>query len=116
MEAGIVPLLDEPCAAELVRVLTYPRFELDAEDIQTLLGDFLPYVETVAPGPAPGLPRCRDKHDQKFLQLAARGKAKVLVTGDKALLALAGQVNFSILTAAELKQSFSTGKLPGQEK
>ena len=41
-----------------------------------------------APGAA-SLPRCRDPHDQKFLELALAAQADVLVTKDQALLELA---------------------------
>lgn len=37
----------------------------------------------------PPLPLCRDPDDQKFLELAQAAKAGLLVTKDKALLALA---------------------------
>ncbi|MGI4857360.1 MAG: PIN domain-containing protein, partial [Janthinobacterium lividum] len=39
--------------------------------------------------PTPVLPRCSDRDDQKFLELAARSGAHWLVTKDKALLKLA---------------------------
>ncbi len=91
------PLTDRSSAAELLRVLAYPRFELGAEEIAALLGDFLPFAETVAESEAPrGLPQCRDSQDQMFLELAARGAAELLVTGDGALLELAGEVDFAI--------------------
>jgi predicted nucleic acid-binding protein len=35
------------------------------------------------------LPRCRDPHDQKFLELALAAQADALVTKDQALLELA---------------------------
>jgi predicted nucleic acid-binding protein len=41
--------------------------------------------------PDPSLPRCRDRDDQKFLELAFAAKASVLLTRDKALLRLAGR-------------------------
>ena len=53
-------------------------------------------------GEAPALPRCRDRDDQKFLELAARAQADVLVSKDKALLKLRGRTRlpFRILTPA----------------
>ena len=42
------------------------------------------------------LPTPTDPADQKFVRLAHIGKADVLVTGDRALLALSGKTRFAI--------------------
>ena len=102
------PLIDTPCAKELLRVLAYPKFHLTQDDIQTILGTYLPFTEAVntADAKTSGLPRCRDPHDQKFLVLAHAGKVDVLVTGDQALLALAKQTPFAIETPAMFRRRF----------
>ena len=99
-QAGaFMPLVSTATAQELVRVLAYPKFRLSAADREELLADYLPYTTTVRiPDPPPKVPECRDPFDVMFLELAVVGKAKVLVTGDHDLLALAGQTNFSIHT------------------
>ena len=99
-QAGMfTPLVSTATAHELVRVLAYPKFHLSAADREELLADYLPYTTTVRiPDPPPKVPECRDAFDVMFLELAVVGKAKVLVTGDRDLLALAGQTNFSIHT------------------
>ena len=95
---SFTPLVSTATAQELVRVLAYPKFRLSAADREELLADYLPYTTTVRiPDPPPKLPECRDAFDVMFLELAVVGKAKVLVTGDRDLLALAGQTKFSIL-------------------
>ena len=100
-----LPLIDTPCAEELLRVLAYPKFHLTLDDIQTLIGAYLPFTEAVnAETSKP--PRCRDPHDQKFLVLAHAGEAGVLVTDDRALLALAGQTQFTIETPLEFRRRF----------
>lgn len=103
-----VPLIDKPCAEELLRVLAYPKFRLTPDDIQVLLGAYLPFAETVntaaSTKTAAELPPCSDPHDQKFLVLAEAGKAEALVTGDRALLALAGQTRFAIETPARFRR------------
>ena len=87
-------------AAELIRVLAYPKFKLTAEDQQELLADYLPYCTTVRmPIKPPATPDCRDKFDLPFLQLAVAGKADYLVSGDQDLLSLAGQFVSPIITA-----------------
>ena len=97
--AAFMPLVGTATAQELVRVLAYPKFRLSAADREELLADYLPYTTTVRiPDRPPSMPECRDPFDVMFLELAVVGKAKVLVTGDRDLLALAGQTNFSIHT------------------
>ncbi len=83
------PLVSTASAQELVRVLAYPKFKLDAAAQQELLADYLPYAEVVRiPEPPPAVPDCRDPFDLPFLHLAVAGKAAVLVTGDVDLLVL----------------------------
>ncbi len=103
-----LPLIDTPCTEELLRVLAYPKFRLTQKDLQTLLGVYLPFTEAVHTAGTKNsrLPRCRDPHDQKFLVLTRRGEAEALVTGDQALLALAGQVPFAIETPSRFRRRF----------
>ena len=92
LTAGRVQALTDPdCLAELERVLAYPEFRLDAPAQKALLERYLNLPESL-PGEAEEayvLPRCRDADDQKFLILAARSGAGLLVTRDKLLLRLA---------------------------
>jgi putative PIN family toxin of toxin-antitoxin system len=101
----LVPLIDKPCAEELIRVLAYPKFGLDPWEIRALLSDYLPYTETVdtTTGAGEELPECADPHDQKFLVLARAGLAEALVTGDRALLNLVERVDFAILTPSQFR-------------
>jgi len=94
------PLVSSVTAAELIRVLAYPKFKLTSEDQQELLADYLPYCTTVRmPTKLPATPDCRDKFDLPFLQLAVAGKADYLVSGDQDLLSLEGQFICPIITA-----------------
>lgn len=96
-DASCLPLVDTLTVQELIRVLAYPKFRLSPEAQQELLADYLPYAEIVKPAAhAPSVPAGRDPFDLPFLQLAAAGRARVLVTGDKDLLALNGQTPFAI--------------------
>lgn len=90
-QAGqLQPLVSTATAQELMRVLAYPKFKLDAAAQQELLADYLPWAEVVTvPEPPPRVPACRDALELPFLHLAAAGKADVLVTGDADLLVLA---------------------------
>ena len=93
-------LLSKATTAELISVLAYPKFKLDAEAQRELLADYLPWCETVRiPNPAPATPVCRDVYDRPFLQLAVAGRADYLVSGDLDLLSLSGQIHCPIVTA-----------------
>lgn len=93
------PLLSAATAAELTRVLAYPKFKLSADEQHELLGDYLPYAEEVS---RPR--RCRDPGDQPFLDLAHGGGATVMVSGDADLLSLAGHTVFDIESPAAYRQ------------
>lgn len=85
-------LTSAPCLAEYRRVLGYPLFALSAARQDAAYADYFALVCLIeaAPVPAPAvpLPKCQDKDDQKFLELARDGQAAWLVTADKALLKL----------------------------
>ncbi len=98
----ILPLASTATVQELLRVLAYPKFHLSADDQHELLADYLPHTISIQiPHPAPATPQCRDPFDLPFLQLAAAGRAKLLVSGDRDLLALAGHTTFHILAPAD---------------
>ena len=99
----IQPLVCRETVSELLRVLAYPKFKLLREEKYDLLGDFLPYAETVIlPDPWPELPICRDAKDQVFLVLAYASVAEALVSGDADILALRDRFPGRIWTADEL--------------
>ncbi len=107
--------IDATCAEELKRVLGYNlrKAVLDPAVQVAALAECrriaLPCDIGAAVSGAP-LPICRDKDDQKFLELARAARADYLVTKDRDLLELArrkyAQTGFRILTpqacAAEL--------------
>ena len=94
------PLVSAATAAELIRVLAYPKFHLRTEQQKTLLSDYLPFCESVrVPSPPPATPTCRDPFDRQFLELALAGKADFLVTGDQDILVLAPELTCPILEA-----------------
>jgi len=84
-------LANEASLAEFERVLNYPQFAMTPERQQQALADYRRLVEVVSDRPAAPapLPRCKDRDDQKFLELARDGGAAWLVTSDRALLVLA---------------------------
>lgn len=86
---------------ELVTTLMAPKFDpyvtRGARD--ALLMRLAPLVEVVEVGRA--IRACRDPNDDKFLEAAVNGRADVLVTGDKDLLALHPFGAVSIVTPAD---------------
>jgi len=88
----VLPLASTATVQELVRVLAYPKFRLSKAEQDELLADYLPYAESVRiPQPPPAVPDCRDALDLPFMHLAVAGKAQVLVSGDRDLLAIAAE-------------------------
>lgn len=88
-------LIDERCLRELTRVLDYPQFvrmEVDkaaALENVTRLSTFV--AATLDENERP-LPKCKDRDDQKFLELAHAAGAEWLVSKDRAVLKLARRV------------------------
>jgi putative PIN family toxin of toxin-antitoxin system len=83
-------LTSPSCLAEYRRVLGYPLFDLTPARQEAACADYLGLAQLIdaTPQDAAPLPKCRDKDDQKFLELARDGAADWLVTADKALLKL----------------------------
>jgi putative PIN family toxin of toxin-antitoxin system len=105
LEAGRIECLaDARTLDELQRVLTYPQLKLTPEMIAERWARYSALVQVVACGEAPPLPRCKDRDDQKFLELAARANADILVSKDKALLKLRGRtkLGFQIVKPAAM--------------
>ena len=91
-QGALLPLASTGTVQELVRVLAYPKFRLSQPEQEELLADYLPHTETVRiPKPPPTVPACRDVLDEPFMHLAVAGKAQVLVSGDRDLLAIAAE-------------------------
>ncbi|SKB15651.1 conserved hypothetical protein [Planktothrix sp. PCC 11201] len=94
-----IPLASQVTIAELVRVLTYPKFKLTNSEQEDLLSDYLPFCDTVLmPDTLPVVPECRDPFDIPFLLLAVVGEADYLVTGDNDLICLTDNFSCPILT------------------
>jgi putative PIN family toxin of toxin-antitoxin system len=91
VSSAVTPVVCRETVAELLRVLAYPKFRLDATSRDLLLADYLPFAETaVLLEPAPALPlACRDRDDTVFLLLAIGSQADLLVSGDADLTLLA---------------------------
>ena len=120
IEAGHCRLYSrEDALGELRRVLGYRQFGLDEAAQQAI---HCHYSSLLTPWAGPRkpsttdesacLPRCSDKDDQKFLEIAFEAPANHLLTRDKALLRLArhrGLINrFTILAPERLLIAFAS--------
>ncbi|MCB1634184.1 MAG: putative toxin-antitoxin system toxin component, PIN family [Xanthomonadales bacterium] len=101
----LLPLLDAGCLEEFRRVLGYAQWALSTERQQQLWQAARHWLQDPLGPLPPALPRCRDPDDQKFLELAARGGAQMLLTRDRDLLMLARRCRklglFHILSPAD---------------
>lgn len=107
LEAGRIEcLVDERTLDELQRVLTYPQLKLTPDMIAERYARYSDLITVVPAGEAAPLPRCKDRDDQKFLELAERSGADLLVSKDKALLKLRGRTKlaFRIVKPKEASQ------------
>ncbi len=101
-------LVSRDTAAELIRVLAYPKFKLSAAEQQELLADYLPYCTTLRmPAKMPTTPICRDPFDVPFSQLAVVGEVNFFVTGDQDLLSLASHFTCPIITADQFMETLN---------
>jgi predicted nucleic acid-binding protein len=114
IEAGKCRLYGrEDAVEELRRVLAYRQFGLDAHVQQTIQVEYrkrlfllpTPADESATANRSP-LPTCRDRDDQKFLEITAQAIATHLITRDKALRKLANHPIlrncFAIITPEQL--------------
>ena len=88
--------------AVLMRVLAYPKFRLNAVELEQLLADLLPWCETWVTPLDAAQQQVRDPKDQIFVDLALSARVSALVSGDADLRVLRDQLNpMQVLTPAE---------------
>ena len=92
LESGrLCALIDTRCLAELSYVLDYPQFARHAVDKAHALARVATLSQQLVwaeQEDRPALPKCKDRDDQKFLELAQAANADWLVSKDRALLKL----------------------------
>jgi uncharacterized protein len=107
------PLICRETIDELLRVFSYPKFKLSAEESSALLEDYLPFAEIVSLSKSARtrIPAaCRDRKDVIFLQLAVASKADFLVSGDADIKVLRSHLTVPVVTVAEFMTHISTLK------
>jgi len=97
----ITPLLSREVVDEYLRVLGYPKFELSEGEIKELIQEeILPYAEVVTPKIRLRVIQ-RDPSDNKFIECAVAGRARVIISGDKDLLFLGRYRQIRIQSSAQ---------------
>ena len=98
---AITVLLSRDILEEYLRVFGYPKFQLSEAEIKGLIEEeLLPYVEVVNPRRRLRVVE-RDPSDDKFLECAVAGKARVIISGDKDLLSIGCYRQVRIQTPAQ---------------
>ncbi|EDP74819.1 putative toxin-antitoxin system toxin component, PIN family [Hydrogenivirga sp. 128-5-R1-1] len=98
-------LFSEDTLEELVKVLHYPKFGLEDEEIDFLIYvEVLPYAEVINEVVEVNREICRDRDDIKFLECAVSGKADYIVSGDGDLISVGEIEGIKIITPAELRR------------
>jgi len=101
-KGAYILLFSEDTLSELIKVLHYPKFALTEQEIDYILQfEILPYSKIIEITFKIDEKICKDKDDQKFLELAISGKADYLVSGDADLLELKEFKTVKILSPAE---------------
>jgi putative PIN family toxin of toxin-antitoxin system len=92
-DGNIKAMTRDDCREEWLAVLHYPHLPInDTSRVQTIIA-FDEFISCVAPiQKSILLPKCSDKDDQKFLEIARDVGAETLITKDKALLKLARKI------------------------
>lgn len=114
-QGDLLPFTREDCLGELARVLAYPHFAQPPERQAAIFERYRTRCTVAPPSEASAdeLPRCADRDDQKFLELARDCAARALLTRDKLVLKLGKRpiiaARFAILTPERLQ-----GLLPQQ--
>lgn len=103
------PLSRADCLDELMRVLAYSQFKQSAERQLDILAAYRAHCALIdaEPDPTCELPRCLDRDDQKFLEVARDSGARALLTRDKLVLKLGRRPviaeRFAILTPEKMQ-------------
>lgn len=91
----------EETVQEFVATLLDPKFDryVARASREALIRALQPVIEVVPV--VQSVQACRDARDNKFLEAAVNGRADVLISGDKDLLALHPFLGIAILTPAD---------------
>lgn len=105
-KGAITVLLSREILDDYLRVLAYSKFELSEGEIKGLTEEeLLPFAQVIKPGIRIRVVK-RDPSANKFLECAVAGKADVLISGDKELLAIGHYRQVRIRTPSRFLETF----------
>ena len=106
-DASIKAYTREDCRQEWLAVLHYPHLPINDINRGQIINAFDELINCVSPAQKKlQLPRCSDKDDQKFLEIASDSGVETLITKDKALLKLARKTRQAGYFAIEKPEQF----------
>lgn len=101
------------CRNEWLLVLGYPHFPLDETSRTAARVRYDALITCIDPEhakPVLELPVCKDREDQKFLELACQAEASTLITKDKALLKLAKRLERKGMFSVQTPETWTRAK------
>ena len=91
---------------EYLRVFAYPQFNLSEQEIEYLIyAEILPYFDVVSLEPGSVIVE-KDPSDDIFIQCALASGSRIIISGDRHLLALKKYGRIEILSATQLLKRF----------
>lgn len=97
----IVLLASKEVIEEYIKVLSYPKFNLEKEEIEYIVKqEILPFIKPINASTKIKIIK-DDPSDNKFISLAVDGHAQYIVSGDKHLLKLKNYQKIKIITAKQ---------------
>lgn len=102
------PVVSAPILDEYIRVLAYPKFELTATSIRSLIEEeLLPFIDSVKALDIP-VPEVRDPDDAKFITCAVTAGVRWIVSGDDDLLSLHHIRSVEVISVTAFLQRLNT--------
>jgi uncharacterized protein len=98
-------LISTPTLAELEDIFNRPKFDkyISKSARTEFLNDLIQIVENVEI--IQSIRACRDRKDDKILELAVNGKAEYIITGDRDLLILNPFQNIAIISIQDFLEA-----------
>ena len=111
-DGSITAVTRKDCRDEWLAVLRYPHLPINVENRDEIIATFDAHITCITPVlKTRPLPRCSDKDDQKFLEIARDSDSSTLITKDKALLKLARKSRAAGYYTIETPENFINTQL-----
>lgn len=106
-KGSIIAVTRDDCRQEWLAVLHYEHLPINDDTRLHMIEIFDELISCITPAEKNYiLPKCSDKDDQKFLEIARDAEVETLITKDKALLKLARKTKLAGYYSIETPESF----------